>query len=294
MDVQAATLNKKRYLVDTSTMIALSRSEFESLKTKGVLLCASTYSCWELLSHLDERGRFQRQKAQLLKFELIDVLDDPQLFIEDSLSLPRTHPVTDADLIHAALAALQHSDTLDQFYVAYIHDTQGSYREIVNVAERARQYLDTLEKNYAEVTTGLVNHLLSKPDIHDSTTYPGLIISMLHSDLERLQKRDACITIQQVAKYFWVYWGYIFCRCLNCVRTHALIDPNDYEDANICKHFATDSAFVFVTADKPTINALDQLKVITATIDPAVITLSLVVKHADFLKQLANTTSAGT
>jgi hypothetical protein len=291
---QVSPLHNNRYLVDTSTMIAVSRNEFESLRIKGVSVRASTYSCWELLCHLDEPGNFQRQKAQLLKFELIDILDDPQLSIEDSLSLPRMHSVTDVDLIQAALAALQRSDTLEQFFSSYIRDTQGSYREIANVPDRARKHLCSFETNYTEVTSRVINHLRSRSDIEDPVTYPGFIISMLHSDLERLQKRDASTTIQQVAKSFWVYWGYIFCRCLNYIRTHASIEPNDYEDANICKHLTTDSEFAFVTADKGTINALNELKAITATIDPSVISLSLEVRHADYLRQLANTTCAGT
>jgi hypothetical protein len=270
-------------------MIALSHHDMQSLLNKGVTLYGSPYSCWELLCHLDEPEKFNKQKAELLKFQYIEILNNPQTTIERSLSIVTDNIIADEELIKACLGALQSSSTLKEFYSSYILDSEGNHREISDVSNRVKSKLNELEIDYVNFISKLVKHLKTIQDLNDSQTHPNLIYSLLAGEFEKLKQRQASspILIQEVARNIWVYYGYIFYRAVHYVQGGGSIDNNDYEDSNICKHLKTDSPFQFVTGDKGTIESLNHLVSVTQNVDSSLFKLSLVTHDVSHLKQIA-------
>jgi len=276
------------FLLDTSAMRALSHTDLQSLVRKGISLCGSPYACWELLCHLDEEGIFSKQKAELLKFQYLNILDDPQIIIESSLSVVHENRVSDVDLIMACLAALQKSNSLDEFYSSYIRDPKGGYREISDLSERARILLGGLETDYVDFVSRLVTHFGNSPDARDISTHPHLIFSMVTGEIGKLKLPNTLPIVprEDAVRCFWIYCGYIFYRSICYVEKGGPVPKNDYEDANICKHLRTDTQLQLVTDDDGTIEALTSL---IQSSQPFV-RLTLKMQKTTYLKQLARGT----
>ena len=54
---------KYNFLLDTSAFRALSKNILNQLKNRDHKIFASPYSFWELLSHLDEKDKFEYYKT---------------------------------------------------------------------------------------------------------------------------------------------------------------------------------------------------------------------------------------
>ncbi len=287
IDLQQNT--DRRFLIDTSAFYSLSHDDMKSLIDKGFFLFASPYSCWELLCHLDEPNNFTRMKAILLKFQYVTILDSPSAKAEKALFKSQDDRISETEFVQACLAALQHADSLEALYSSYIHDSKNEYREIANVAERARDVLNKLETEYSQFATKIVTHFRTSEHIQDSANHQNLILNMVLGEFKKLHDRHplAQLSGDEVIRWFYVYCGYIFYRCLNRLEQGGIIDKNDYEDSNFCLHLKIDSEFHPVTGDKGTLDALKQLVSITNESHEFQIVLKFRVYQTSDLKKLA-------
>ena len=100
------------FLLDTSAFIALPTRRLEEA-SRSASLYVSPFCFWELLTHLEDDGKFSRVKGTLMKFRHVAVRDDPQAevyrFVLPSSDSVHTR-VRDGDLVYAALAALDDSE----------------------------------------------------------------------------------------------------------------------------------------------------------------------------------------
>jgi hypothetical protein len=287
--VDASTINDAGFLLDTSALYSLSHVNIKSLRDKGVSLYGSPYSCWELLCHLDEPNNFPRQKAILLKFQYLNILDSPQSEIEESLFGKDHGRISDNELIKASLAALQASDSLDEYYSSYLRDSKGHYRKIVDVSRRAKLKLSELEMRYVAFASQLLDHLRTRSDIADSTVHTNLILNMVLGEYNKLKEQHPSIPLSddEVIRHFYIYCGYIFYRSVYRIKRGGNVDKNDYEDANLCKHLRTNSIFQLVTGDCGTLDALRRLISVTQNDNEFNIRLNLRVYPTSDLEKLA-------
>jgi len=102
-------MSATKYFLDTSSLRGLPFNRIKSLSQKGVLLTSSIVSFWELLSHLEEPGRFNLFKANLLKFKYIN-LEPTIIFTSNphrsSQEKERLLEISDPDRIRLVLAVL--------------------------------------------------------------------------------------------------------------------------------------------------------------------------------------------
>ena len=281
-----------QYLLDTSALIDMSKRELESLRTKGVELFGSPYSCWEMLCHLDEPDKFRLRKSNLLKFEYVNMLDNPQAAATNAI-LHRVEPnITDRELALACLGALQNSESLGAFYSSLIRDSKDHYRKIADVCDRARRTLDELESQYTSFVSKLVDHLATRSDIQDAQLHPDFILNLVKGEVNKIvaANPDGSVVSGDVVVKFYVYYGYIFYRSLHYIASKGEIDKNDFEDANICLHISTNTPLQLVTNDKGTLEALNCLRASTLNSDHLSIGFEGTVHDTSDLKQLAEVT----
>src|ERR1035441_3364948 len=157
------------FLLDTSALIALPTSRLEEA-SQSASLYVSPFCFWELLTHLEDDEKFRRVKGTLMKLRHVEVLDDPHAEVYRSV-LPSSDNVNtgerDGDLICAALAALDDSESMEEFYKRDIRDESGQTRQIAGCVFAVRELLRIEENKFqaflravaAEVRAGNVRLL---------------------------------------------------------------------------------------------------------------------------------------
>lgn len=136
------------YILDTSAFRFISYKLLNRLCLEGYEFFASSYCFWEILTHIDESDKYERFRNNLMKFQYVKVLDDAYDDLNKRVlksSLKTQVKISDQELIIAALAGLQNSNSLEAFYGALILDSEGGNRQIDGVAQRAREYLEESE-----------------------------------------------------------------------------------------------------------------------------------------------------
>ena len=243
-----------KYFLDTSALRALSFARLRAASRVAGLL-VSPFCFWELLTHLEDEGQFDRIKSHLMKFRHVQVLDDPRAVIERALVRPgdTVHErVEDSDVIYATLAALRASGSVRDMYVKQIRDGKGQVRQIERCVERAREVLaqeerrfkDYLNQVIAALRNGHVS-LVTPAEIHQGTL--DVIKAWWIQLGDRVDPSDE--TRERLARREYVYSAYIVRRAIDYVERGALVDPNDFEDAGLCRHLSLDDELVVVTGD---------------------------------------------
>ena len=148
---------QRSYLLDTSAFRAVPAARLGAVSQETRLL-VSPFCFWELLTHLEDEGQFDRVKGNLMKFRHVSVLDDPLASIERDVVL-RGDAVherpDDSELIYATLAALRDSASLSEFYAKHIRDDQNQVHRIAGCVARVRDVLKTEEQLFQEYVTKL-------------------------------------------------------------------------------------------------------------------------------------------
>jgi hypothetical protein len=242
---------KTRYLLDTSAFRALP-----SRILQEHTFYASPYCFWELLTHLDERS-FDRHKGQLMKFKYAHILNDPRAEIEVPLLIDDNQlqdRVSDEELIAAALAALQDSNSLDMFYSSYVEDSKGNLHQVSECAANVRKALGEAEQKHTEFVENIMNVFRTgQVKLETNSDYHQAILQLLEGEMIKLQQRGAVDKDlrNKLTNNSYIYYSYVFHRALAYFRKgKTKLDVNDFEDSQVCLHLRLDTSYCLVTADK--------------------------------------------
>jgi len=250
---------KTRYLLDTSAFCALP-----SRILQEHTFYASPYCFWELLTHLDE-GSFDQYKGQLMKFKYAHILNDPRAEIEVPLLIDDNQlqdRVSDEELIAAALAALQDSNSLDMFYSSYVEDSKGNLHQVSECAANVRKALGEAEQKHTEFVENIMNVFRTgQVKLETYSDYHQAILQLLEGEMIKLQQRGAVDKDlrNKLTNNSYIYYSYVFHRALAYFRKgKTKLDVNDFEDSQVCLHLRLDTPYCLVTADKGLKEALDK------------------------------------
>lgn len=199
-----------------------------------------------------------------MKFGHMEVLDDPRAEV-DAVLLPEDAELQsrlpESDLIYAALAALKVTDSLEDFYLAYIKDSKGKLHKIRDCAERVRATLDEEQGKYVEMTRKVVDAFQSGqiPLKTDGDRYSA-ILSLIEGDVRHMRQRGASRAglRDRLLNSTYIYWSYIFHRALYYYRRKRKMDENDYEDACVCLHLELKTPLCLVTKDMGMFKAVSE------------------------------------
>lgn len=288
-------LVQRSYILDTSAFRAISGSTLATA-SQNTRLFVSPFCFWELLTHLEDEGQFDRVKGNLMKFRHVSVLDDPWASVERGTVLPgdevRERPEDD-EIIYATLAALRDSASVSQFYEKHICDGRKRIRQIGGCVDRVRdilkveerQFQDYVTKIMAVVRDGLVS-LATPNDRHRGSLQIvdawwiqlGNRIDRSESVRERLKKRT------------YVFSSYVLHLAADYLkRGSTKVDQNDFEDAKFCQHLALDAEMTAVTGDIPLHRCLaDALIVLNALPDTSYHTKLQISSVSDFHQSIGN------
>jgi hypothetical protein len=283
------------YLLDTSALRGLSYSDLQLLADRGVNLYASPYSYWELICHLDEPGRFKNKKAQLMKFQYTEILDDPQATFWNALSFTDRQRLLANSIVEASLAALRAASSLEEFYSSYIRDREGNVRKLSQYALRVSGTLLHYEKEYVEFVNRIIGRLSAyKKDLNDPQNQRGLILGMVEGEIVKLVRRGALrATLREdIINNTFIHYAYIFYQSLKYFQEgKTKVHVNDFEDANICRHLRVDTPFHLITNDKGMYEAIGQVISLAQNVEPKIQT-SLQVSYLSYLQGIARTEEA--
>ena len=278
---------RDRYLLDTSALRALPFSGLAAA-TRHTSVFVSPFCVWELFSHLEDAGDFERVKAHLMKLRHVTVLDDPNTTIERLVvrSSDEVHQrVSDTDIIYATLAALRDSPTIESFYEKHIEDPDGQVRRIAQCGERAKMVLENEEQRFAEfvgkVMAAVVGgvSLASPEDRHRATL--DLLNGWWLQLASRIEHTNSLH--EKFARLMYVYCSYVVNRSAEYISRKAKVDVNDFEDVRFCLHLDMDLPFVAVTTDRGLRRGLEAtVMVLNSLHDESCRTLLAVLDVTDF------------
>jgi len=281
---------QRSYLLDTSTFRAMSAATLAAASQETRLL-VSPFCFWELLTHLEGEGQFDRVKGNLMKFRHVSVLDDPWASVERDVVLPgdEVHErPDDCELVYATLAALRDSASVPEFYAKHIRDSRNQVREIAGCVARVGDVLKAEEQRFQEYVTKIM-----------SVVHDGLVSLATPADRHRgtLQVVDAWLiqlgnrvgqselVRERLEGRTYVFSSYVLHLAVDYLKRGATkVDRNDFEDAKFCQHLALDAEVTAVTADVALQRCLqDTLAVLNALPDASYHTKLQVSNVDDFM-----------
>lgn len=240
----------------------MSLHTLSMLAEADVRLFSSPYSCWEILCHMEEPGSFHSRKADLQKLTYTMVLDDPEFLSRQAIRPTTASHVGDDELVRHCISCLESADSINTFYSSGFSDSSGQERLISGVAGRASDILKKLEAEYSDLVANIIKRLQElSVALDDTQEHIRLIFSFLKGELSKYTdpENPDPLTWSKVLEHYLVFYGYTFYRALSYATKNSRIDPNDFEDANICKHISPHQSFVMVTCDKGMRAALERL-----------------------------------
>lgn len=245
---------KRAYLLDTSVFRAASTAQLLAA-SKSKRLLASPFCFWEQLTHLEKTNYFERVKGNLMKFRHVGVLDDPGVSAEREVVRKddgvHQRPL-DSNVVYATLAALRDSASIVEFYAKYIRDSRNQTRQIAGCVDRVRTVLETEERRFQDYL-GKVVALVRGRLVPLSTPAERHTATLQIAEAWWHQLRGRCdgseYSRQRVVRRTYVYSSYVLHLALDCVERGAMVERNDFEDAQFCRHLLLDAEMTAVTAD---------------------------------------------
>jgi hypothetical protein len=137
-------------LLDTSALRAISAEKLISIKNKASLYI-SPITFYELLCHIDEGENYNRQKGNVVKCKIINILHDP--FAAHAMSVGADKIVNptrfeDPYIIKQLIDYLETSDSLQNFYSKSITFPDGTISICLDIAKNIRKILEKEEQKY--------------------------------------------------------------------------------------------------------------------------------------------------
>jgi hypothetical protein len=281
------------FLLDTSAFISLSGKILNQLSIQGQKIYVSPYCFWELLSHLDEEKKFDYYKYNIMKFDYVNILDDPCAEFETHILFNNKElqeRIADYELIKGLLNALDKSNSLKTFYSSYIKDSKGQIRQISDCAKRGWKILNEEEKRYTEFIKNIIGAIKSgQVKVDNINDHHERILELVNGKKNDLLNRGADENglINKIINGTYIYYAYIFYRVLKYYKNpNSNIDKNDYEDAYICLHIKLNTTYCLVTADTGMAQALNKTIFLIDQLKDQKINTTFHVKDVEFLKTL--------
>jgi hypothetical protein len=258
----STTISACDFLLDTNAVIGMGFDTLSRLAVAGIKLFSSPYTCWELLCHLEKPGAYHKYKRNLQKLKNTTVLNDPEHMIRQATRPSSTDQVGDDEIVRHCISCIDSAESLDAFNSLTFTDSLGQERRIAGVAVRAEETLTKLQTEFSALIDKIVGRLQElSVDPDDTGEHTRLIFSLLKGELSKYtdpENPDRGIW-SIVRDRYMVFYGYTFYRALDYASSRGNIDPNDFEDASICKHVSLDHPFTIVTAEKRMRFALERL-----------------------------------
>jgi hypothetical protein len=239
--------NGIEYLLDTSIFRGLSEAVFSSIP-RTTTLVASPYCFWELLRHLDEHEKFSGFKRRMMRFKNVWVLDRAWR----EFDITPEDPIGEHDLIDAALAALDASESLDEFYASAIRDSSGVLREIADCCRRLRDIFTHDEQRFLAYVHNISNAISeSNGDYRTPEQQRRGVVALINGFIQtREQGGLVHLDRDEVISKTYLYHSYVFMLAVWHARESRKPSVNDYRDAEICKHLAPGGGLCLVTLDR--------------------------------------------
>ncbi len=275
-------------ILDTSALRALSGDKLKAL-TKRHRVGISPITFYELMCHLDDTNNdttFDRQRGQVIKCALVEMLPDPYAYHahSDKAIFRTMNPsrFEEMRLVPQMIELLKSSATLAEFYGKTLKFEDGAVGPLRAAAEKIRAELDADEKEY-------VNHVSKLRDIiaetHSHSQINSLGSAELHSIISSALNASVNIEEQDGNKLndtlrtvlicgLYAHFGYKVWRTVVAMRKELQggqfsADPNDLEDGYIALYLRLFEDDVLVTEDKGTIIAFNEtLAAVRAHVQP--------------------------
>lgn len=284
---------KRSYILDTSAFRAISGATLADV-SQDTRLLVSPFCFWELLTHLEDVGQFDRVKGNLMKFRHVSVLDDPWASIEREVVIPGDEVLKspeDYDIIYAILAALRDSASVPQFYEKHIRDSRNQIREIGGCVSRVRDILKTEERQFQEYIIKIMDvvrdELVSIATSDDRHRGSLQIADAWWIQLGNRIDRSESVR-ERLEKQTYIFSSYVLHLAADYLKRRCTkVDRNDFEDAKFCQHLALGSEMTAVTGDAALQRCLaDALAVLNVLPDPSYHTNLQVTSVSDFINPL--------
>lgn len=282
-----------KILLDTSVVRSTSVKNLAALFEKGQKTFVSSYSFWEILCHLNESQKFKYFKSHLCKFKYLSILDDPFGIIAKYTKTYQSainDRICDDELILGIISVLEYSDSIQHFYYNSYTDSKDKAHKIQGCAERGREILNNASDRYMDLVTKIIKTIKdNKLNYKTSLERHELILQLIDGwvcwlDTQGENSKDVR---QDFTNEVYVYFSYILHRALIYLeQNNQNIDPNDYEDSQICLHLYPNSDFIFIANDKSLYNSVDQTVNLLHELDHESSNVTLQVKKSDYFEKL--------
>ncbi|MFN0078218.1 MAG: hypothetical protein ACKVY0_17330 [Prosthecobacter sp.] len=292
------------YILDTSAIRGI-RGQVLSDLPSGIGIAISPLTFYELLCHLDEQdrdGNFARQKGNLLKCMIPDILQDPFAAHANSVGVEDLANPTrfgEPDVIRQTLKNLASCDSLKNFYETDVVTSEGERRNPHDMTARAvrvladeeAKYVKMIKKICAELKTEfqqLPAKVLSQADI--AWRIGKSAHSLFKSYEADIGQPDENLMLKVICSVY-NYMGYINCRALGYIAngTESNVDTNDCEDACISLHLDILRGDTLVTNDTGTIKALNTtIESFRSIAAPGIVPRTRVIDSTTFMSEVVS------
>ncbi|MDA8205948.1 MAG: hypothetical protein M0Z36_07755 [Thermaerobacter sp.] len=252
------------YILDTSAIRGVGRSQLENAVKHGICLAVCTTTCFELASHLTKGmgNDYVRARGNFLKCCIPCLLDDSAVRWADRAGVPeRINPSRreDRDLLTQMLQVVSLAPSIDDLHACRLRYPDGVLCPLKDCGTVFGQLLQQEEEWYVARMERLLREatFCGPPDGPYTITKEVLLTNLEQAG--RGSPPDTsisrCRALRRARKQV-PYIGYMLHRLYEAKNKGGTIDENDYEDALICLAIDWDAGDVLVTSDKGTIRAL--------------------------------------
>ncbi|MCC7383918.1 MAG: hypothetical protein IT384_18895 [Deltaproteobacteria bacterium] len=239
---------KRVFVLDTSALRAASPQDLESLQRRGLVLGFSSYSAWELISHLE--GRYRLVRGNLLKARRLKLLDDPHKMFLAGARLREPKEIEDSDTLARLLPILEAHHDWPSFErgcadagLPELARLDAAVREVFDLGEeqRHREYIRALLASLRE----------TKWDLDDDQTALFAMNQYVDQNIQEARARGArqAGLRERMLPAAFPRAAYLIERGRQYLATGAQPDGNDFVDAAICWHLHLHFPRTLVTQD---------------------------------------------
>ncbi len=274
---------RHNYILDTSALRAIGRSELEAVARVHTLLL-SPVSFWEVLCHLDETNTrrpreqqaFEYGRSLLLKCRIPTLLEDPFAAIASRSGVPTLVNPTrfeDRQGIPLILEQLHRATSLSDFAQRQVVLPGTSQRPIGDIVQLTRECLAEIERAYQRDIERTATRIIEgfgadrAADLQGTQFYHlalrACALSLYQEAVGAGEPDRDLFHRLSVASY--VCGGYLVARTLlglqhNGFRARQIsVDGNDAEDFMITMHVSWNERSTFVTNDRGTLDAVGRV-----------------------------------
>ena len=252
---------KPRFLLDTSAVRSISGRTLEALAPTCTLEMPS-YAAWELLTHLDDPGKFARAKGQVMKCRHLSVLEDLRAAFDMDLDIPNPAlkgKQPDTGLVRLMIEMLDHSSSLEEFYKLEFRDREDVQRGVDDLAASIRRVLAEEEANCKTFFHGIADHLRAHPitEGDDARAAEAVIAVWDGFIIPAEQAAGGRDLTEEVFDRRYYASAYAIARGNLMKRTNRAFDKNDARDLKMVMHLHLSDNVTFVTGDGGLKEAVD-------------------------------------